>query len=40
MPTQPIDLQTERPIFNGIDLDIKEWNTNIQAQQLKCIYRA
>ena len=24
MPTQPIDLQTERPIFNGIDLDIKE----------------
>jgi hypothetical protein len=24
MPTQPIDFQKERPIFNGIDLDIKE----------------
>ena len=24
MPTQQIDVQTERPIFNGIDLDIKD----------------
>jgi hypothetical protein len=31
MPTQPIDLQTERPIFNGIDLDIKEWATQVQS---------